>query len=79
MGPQIADLQEVVAQPEGRALRQVVQALPIAGRVTNLKLQMILQAGDPLGSQPLEDGSPRCRLGRGYTQAALRAVGIDRL
>jgi len=59
MRPQIADLHEVVAQSEGRASLQIVQALPLSRCAGYLELNMLLQVGHAHPTQPLEDGGTR--------------------
>src|SRR6266699_127244 len=44
--PQVSHLHEVVAESECRPFRQVVDAEPVARRVTDLKLHVLFQVGD---------------------------------
>ncbi len=76
MRPQVADVQEVVAQAEGGPFRQVVQAAPIIGSIAPLKLQVQFQIGDarapaprwPAGTSTIKVSSPT-----GATELSVRA------
>ena len=55
MGPQIAHLQEVVAQAERRAFLEVVEAKPVSRSLAGLELQMLLKIGQPIMRKAPQD------------------------